>query len=316
MKKELTVDFLVDCYLYKEMNFKQIAELAGVQQKLVGKKIKGYGIPIRDSSYHISKEELYDLYINKQYSTKDIGKLIDRSQLYVRCRMKEFGIEARNSGTAQAMKIGISFNENFFDTWNSDMAYLLGFVYADGNICDYRFRIALGDKDGEFLHKIADLINFPKDKIRHVYNNKLGRWFWQLSVSRRDFALRLMELGLTPNKSKTKVFPYVPDEYLSDFIRGYFDGNGSISITKNRPNLNISCGSEQFIKTLSEKISIIIGDNVKYYTDYRNNVNYYIAISKKYSIIKFYGCFYYDNCFCLQRKKDKFLEYMSTSCFQ
>jgi hypothetical protein len=38
--------------------------------------------------------------------------------------------------------------------------------------------------------------------------------------------------GIKPNKSNTVEFPNVPDEYMSHFIRGYFDGDGHIYRSK------------------------------------------------------------------------------------
>ena len=42
----------------------------------------------------------------------------------------------------------------------------------------------------------------------------------------------LLALGGSPNKSKSIRMPKVPKEFIGDFIRGLFDGDGSISINK------------------------------------------------------------------------------------
>ena len=50
------------------------------------------------------------------------------------------------------MGIKHKVNENFFKKWSSNMAYILGYIYADGNLenCDYirarYIRIASVDK--------------------------------------------------------------------------------------------------------------------------------------------------------------------------
>lgn len=38
----------------------------------------------------------------------------------------------------------------------------------------------------------------------------------------------LVDIGLTPNKSKTIGKLKIPEEYFFDFLRGCFDGDGSI----------------------------------------------------------------------------------------
>ena len=42
----------------------------------------------------------------------------------------------------------------------------------------------------------------------------------------------LTSLGGRKQKSKTIKFPYVPSKFLRDFIRGYFDGDGSVFFVK------------------------------------------------------------------------------------
>lgn len=41
-----------------------------------------------------------------------------------------------------------------------------------------------------------------------------------------------MAFGFTQRKSRTIVFPQVPEEFLCDFVRGYFDGDGCIYFKK------------------------------------------------------------------------------------
>ena len=44
----------------------------------------------------------------------------------------------------------------------------------------------------------------------------------------------LINLGCIPNKSLILLPPKLKDEFISHFIRGYFDGDGSIGKYKNR----------------------------------------------------------------------------------
>ena len=67
----------------------------------------------------------------------------------------------------------------------------------------------------------------------------------------------LKRLGCIENKSLVLTFPtydQVPEELIYHFIRGYFDGDGSVSInSKNYKYAHISIvGTENFIKKLSE----------------------------------------------------------------
>ena len=70
-----------------------------------------------------------------------------------------------------------------------------------------------------------------------------------------------MRLGIIPRKSLKIKFPNnkkVPDKYLKHFVRGYFDGDGSISKSK---RVDFTCGSRVFLiglrKILESKLSMI-----------------------------------------------------------
>jgi hypothetical protein len=90
-------------------------------------------------------------------------------------------------------------------------------------------------------------------------NHKLR---FTLQIGSKRLYDTLINLGFTPNKSLTLQFPKVPHLYLPHFVRGHFDGDGSILAKKyrrkNRPGyLNIfNCryisGSRNFLATLQQ----------------------------------------------------------------
>jgi len=70
---------------------------------------------------------------------------------------------------------------------------------------------------------------------------------------------------MTPKKSLTLKMPRVPDKYLAHFIRGYFDGDGAVSIIhykrKSRNNKNSAtilsgfiCGNKKFLEEIFVKL--------------------------------------------------------------
>jgi intein/homing endonuclease len=61
----------------------------------------------------------------------------------------------------------------------------------------------------------------------------------------------IIALGGKERKSLDMDFPEIPKEFLPDFIRGYFDGDGCIMQLKNkRVNSAFTCGSKKFLDTL------------------------------------------------------------------
>ena len=71
----------------------------------------------------------------------------------------------------------------------------------------------------------------------------------------------IIKLGGTPRKSKYISFPNVPEEYLPDFLRGLFDGDGCVYEDKRTNNCfaYICSGSTSFLnelKNVLEKLNI------------------------------------------------------------
>ena len=157
-------------------------------------------------------------------------------------------------------------DEKFFKTWSSEMAYVLGFFTADGNMIKNKrgahfISIEVTDKD--ILEKIKKVIGS---------NHKIGvraREFpekdaYRLQIGSKKIFNDLIKLGLTPNKSKIIDLPRVPDKYFSDFVRGYFDGDGNVSCgvynRKDRKSKNylfgsrFTSGSRIFLESLLKKL--------------------------------------------------------------
>ena len=210
-------------------------------------------------------------------------------------------------------------NKDFFKKWNTEMAYVLGFIYADGNIiCTKRntwfWSLQINDKD--ILEEIKKVLNsehvISKKKI---YNNQ-GQSY-RLQVGSKEMCEDLMHLGLTERKSKTILLPKVPKKYFPDFLRGYFDGDGGVWVGfKNKKRIHkiyaistaFTSGSREFLIALKEVLSEyeILGGSL---------VQKERGFDLKYSIgdsLILYKIMYNNTCtLFLKRKKDKFEGYIA-----
>jgi len=150
-------------------------------------------------------------------------------------------------------------NETFFDSWSREMAYCLGFWYADGSV-EYvpemrgkYIRAACTDKS--VIEAIKIMLS---SEHRIVVTKKGGNYkpFYLLRIGSARLFNQLQTLGVTERKSRTIKFPEVPDNYLSDFVRGYFDGDGCVYLEKdNNGNIKrlstiFTCGNECFLSDL------------------------------------------------------------------
>lgn len=119
-------------------------------------------------------------------------------------------------------------NANYFKYFTYDMSYILGFIYADG--CIYKNnknskKLNISSQDKEILEKI---------KIKLNSNHKLYKSgnCYNLVISNKFIYDDLIKIGITERKSLTTKFPNIPNKYINSFIRGYFDGDGSIFLSK------------------------------------------------------------------------------------
>lgn len=64
--------------------------------------------------------------------------------------------------------------------------------------------------------------------MNYQLNKKNGAW--EITICSSALADWLINIGCTPKKSLTMIFPQVPDKYLPDFLRGVVDGDGWISM--------------------------------------------------------------------------------------
>lgn len=159
-----------------------------------------------------------------------------------------------------------TLNEDFFARWSPTMAYVLGFWYADGYMRHEKsYRVAFFSNDCGHLTQIARAMgsNSP------VKNVQKGVDCGALYLHSKKLFSDLARLGGTRRKSTDLKMPDVPKDFLRDFIRGYFDGDGSVHhisyiATKNHKRYtnirsNFTCGDLGFITNLRDVLSKLLG---------------------------------------------------------
>ena len=159
-----------------------------------------------------------------------------------------------------------NYNKDVFYNEDSTSYYLLGAWMTDG--CVYKSKdrpnrktITLTSKDNDWLEKINNLICADKPILKHGTN------CYRLMYNSTKLADWLINHGCCQQKSLTLKFPYVPKDFLPDFIRGCWDGDGSLSFTKSankgkqyQAQANLTSGSLTFCQDLC---NVLVGFDVK-----------------------------------------------------
>ena len=153
----------------------------------------------------------------------------------------------------------IILNHDFFENIdNEHKAYWLGMLVADGNISDfgrksYTIRLLLKNSDIYHVEQFAKDIGI--DKKVHINNDGRG----SIAIHSKKMFFDLMSHGVMPQKTRHEVFPELPKELVPHFIRGFFDGDGTIykrnetNPKRKRPQCCIGfvCGNKKFIDALN-----------------------------------------------------------------
>lgn len=302
----------------------------------------------------LTKEKLSELYLDKRMSLSDIGRIAGCSRRTVYFYIKKFGIQLRTKAEARTIALDkgkfkytfinekgeieektrnkIHFNKAFFSKWSNEMAYVLGLIYTDGNIDPGMLndparkttlkigRLTFAQREKELLEKFLNLIGSDSKILyrrREEYTNTTAGELYYFHINSNIFYEQLTKLGLTPNKSLSMTFPEIPDEYIRHFIRGCWDGDGSVYIEKRNGNLKTSfvCGSLEFIKVLMEHLNKRGLSDVTLYENRRGkkgNISYYFRYGTKDSIKLFH--YLYDEVpesQYLKRKYEVFKNYLN-----
>ena len=175
---------------------------------------------------------------------KTLGQIIHKAQ--------KMGLRSTNWRQHQGAANKITNDTarmDFFDSWTHEMAYVLGYIWADGCIQAnrsgkvYALRFLCTESDTQLLRDVASALGYagPLRTVEsHVWVAKHGRNpgrtyaskpTVQFSINSRHLAETLVHKhGLAPRKSSLNLpFPNVPEQYLSSFARGNFDGDGCVT---------------------------------------------------------------------------------------
>ncbi len=197
-------------------------------------------------------------FLKENYKTmtyKELADNLNRSKSAVDLKINRLGLK----------KDKYTYNHNYFENINTpEKAYWLGFIYADGgvyinsktNSCELSIKLQASDHG--HLRKFNRALNGNVDVSFHTRQCNLNGKMYdtcQIRFYSEKIVRDLMRYGVIPNKTMTIRFPAIKEELYSDFIRGYFDGDGCICENKKKKGrssivANFTCGSIRFLEDL------------------------------------------------------------------
>ena len=148
-------------------------------------------------------------------------------------------------------------------SWNADLAYIVGLIASDGSLSKDGRHISFTSKDRQLAELYRALIRPSAKLSRKGAGHTSEKPYYLIQFSDTALYDFLVDTGMTPNKSLTMPGLSIPSKYFADFLRGEFDGDGSIWGYQDKrwrnSFMHYTCfisASSDFILWLRESISL------------------------------------------------------------
>lgn len=258
---------------------------------------------------------LIDEYNSTNISLAALSKKYHTDAWY---QFKIHNVPKKSSGVQKSLtRTGcIKLNWNFDKIESEEQAYITGLLFADGYISRKQIGLRLKSSDKSLLEKVKNY--FSEDIL--LQESKTG---YKFLISSDIACKNLKRLGKVKTGEPIHI-PQMNKSLIRHFIRGYFDGDGTIFVCNNGRNnksfkANICCVTTNILKEFQ---SILQENDIDSTINKENRKGkmmktpsglclcafdmYRLFIRKKSSLLKFYH-FLYDDCtMYIERKRNVF----------
>lgn len=263
-------------------------------------------------------EDIKSMYLSKISSVK-IGKKYNVGHKVILKALRSLGVEI----SQKKMVRKYDLNECYFKTIDTpEKAYILGFLYSDGSVSPSKSAVslALQESDVAILEQIRSEIGSarPLEFLDYSQKNDFGYHYlnqYRLVVYSAEMCSDLIDKGVVPSKSLKITFPeWMPSELVPHFVRGVYDGDGSIyrqikSVSNQAVTVTITA-TENFCQSLKTICKDALGVKAGIYdASCHNGVTKVFTLSGRWVSKKFLDWIYKDATMYLQRKYDRYVEY-------
>lgn len=201
---------------------------------------------------------------------------------------------------------------HFFDTIDTEeKAYFLGLLASDGWIGDGG-QVALGlsgEEDAIVLERLCSALKTDARISRKQPNYPGAKPHFTLRLTSQRLATALSQHGVGPRKSLTLAFNHViPANLMRHYVRGYFDGDGSVSIRRDGNALVGVTSSRLFVEGLAAYLQRTLGLNphIERYMPPRNPESGSLKLGGNLVAFQFLDWIYRDAVIYLPRKEAKY----------
>lgn len=246
---------------------------------------------------------------------KQLGDALGRTKKAINVKLHKLGLKRPDK---------YYYDKRFFQIIDTeDKAYWLGFMYADGYVCttqtNAEVAIELTARDISHLRKFNKNLHGniePIIRFRTTGNIEAKDGIASFRIYCKNMAKDLISHGCVPNKTFVIEMPELSEELLPHFVRGYFDGDGSMykDISRNSIGFNFTSGSEKMMRGLQEYL-YSQGIYAYFRKEMPNKLNfsevheqYRLLITGMNNAFNFGQFLYNEATIFLDRKREKYFE--------
>lgn len=242
----------------------------------------------------IEKDVLSELYLVQELSAQKIAKMVGAKVYQIDYLLDKYEIPRRTLSVANRK---YSVNHSYFKQIDDcEKAYWLGFLYADGFVTAGNYvGLSLAVTDKKHVEKFREAIRSTHPIHIYKTNGYANTEYARLAFASQEMTRDLENLGCFQHKTLLLKFPteqQVPHQFLKDFVRGYIDGDGSITTGGENSPLRLRvCGTRELLEGLKIYFNTILApDSIsnkleKRHKDTKNNYALSLGSARKSLLI-------------------------------
>jgi hypothetical protein len=227
----------------------------------------------------------------------------------------------RTAIAAKAFNLGLhkprdSYNvkneldHDLFSTWDERSAYLLGYLEADGSVRQRStgsllVTFATSVTDTDYLLRLKRLVGYTGVNGTNQHMVEGQRYITaRFAICSRQWAIDLsgnLRVGHIPSS--------IPLDLQHHYVRGYFDGDGSVYRSNNQLHVGFVCNSKTLTRDLRDLIAASIKDSRGMTIRQKTNSAkcWYFRLTRKAMVSALFRWLYVDASIFLPRKRDIFM---------
>lgn len=265
-----------------------------------------------------SEQTILNMYADSRTGIETINKLTGIPIRYIYKILNNHKIPIKQCSTINRK---YTLNENYFGNIDShEKAYWLGWMASDGSISHNNVCLQIQISDIEVLENLKKSVGFNGPiSIRKQAGEKIvcGRLCniqdaCRISFYSNKMMNSLIKHGLDNNKSYSLIFPdTISEELLPSFVRGYWEGDGSLNKSKRSHNA-IIVSTENFCNKLKSIIIEKLKVNVIIQKAPKCHSTFLLSVCGSYQCLRFLNWIYSTDGYVLKRKYNQYLNMYHT----